>query len=135
MRLMLDTNAYSALMKGQPEVAERVRRAEQILISSIVAGELLFGFRNGSRMNENMERFDAFLANSFVSWVPVTLVTADRFSRIAAALRKGLGHRLGQDEAECNSAIPGTPSCTRPPWAEDGKQLAGTMTKADREYR
>jgi hypothetical protein len=23
----------------------------------------------------------------------------------------GLGQRLGQDEAECNSAIPGTPSC------------------------
>jgi tRNA(fMet)-specific endonuclease VapC len=85
---MLDTNAYSALMQGRPEVAERVRRTEQILVSSIVAGELLFGFRNGSRLNENLERFDAFLANSFVSWVPVTLVTADRFSRIAAALRR-----------------------------------------------
>lgn len=88
MRLMLDTNAYSALMRGQSEVAERVRRAERILISSIVAGELLFGFRNGSRLNENLKRFDAFLANSFVSLAPVTLVTADRFSRIAVALRR-----------------------------------------------
>jgi len=30
-------------------------------------------------------------------------------------LQNGLGHRLGQDEAEYNSAISGTPSCTRPP--------------------
>jgi len=88
MSLMLDTNVYSALMQGRPEVVDRVRRAEQVLISSIVAGELLFAFRNGSRLNENLERFDAFLANAFVSWVPVTLVTADRFARIAAALRR-----------------------------------------------
>ena len=39
-------------------------------------------------MNENLGRFDAFLANAFVSWVPVTIVTADRFARIAAALRR-----------------------------------------------
>ena len=85
---MLDTNAYSALMQGRQEIADRVRRTERVLISSIVAGELLFGFRNGSRLDENLDRFDAFLANSFVSWVPVTLVTADRFARIAAALRR-----------------------------------------------
>ena len=85
---MLDTNAYSALMQGRSEVVDRVRRADRVLISSIVAGELLFGFRNGSRVDENLDRFDAFLANSLVSWVPVTLVTADRFARIAAALRR-----------------------------------------------
>lgn len=86
--MLLDTSAYSALMQGRPEVVGRVYRSEEVLISSIVAGELLYGFRNGSRLNENLERFEKFLANPFVSWVPVTLVTADRFSRVAAALRK-----------------------------------------------
>jgi tRNA(fMet)-specific endonuclease VapC len=49
MRLLLDTNAYVALMQGHPGVAGRVRLAERLLISAVVAGELIFGFRNGSR--------------------------------------------------------------------------------------
>ncbi len=88
MKLLLDTNAYSALLRGRFEVVDRVRKAESVLISSIVAGELMFGFRNGNRIEENLERFEAFLNNRFVDWVPVTLTTADRFSRIATVLRK-----------------------------------------------
>ena len=56
MRILLDTNAYSALMRGHAEVAD-------------------------------MAELDAFLDNPYVSLVPVTLTTADRFARIAAALR------------------------------------------------
>ena len=88
MRLLLDTNAYAALFRGNEAVAGLVRRAEQVLISSIVAGELLFGFRNGSRYEANARRLDDFLASPYVAFLPVTLVTADRFARIAAALRR-----------------------------------------------
>ena len=87
MNILLDTNAYSALMSGRPEVAERVRLAEKIVLSTVVAGELLFGFRNGTRFEENYHRLSAFLDNPFVELLPVTLNTADRFGRIAAALR------------------------------------------------
>ena len=79
MKLLLDTNAYSALMRGRSEIVDRVRKAERVLISCIVAGELMFGFRNGNRVDENLEKFDAFLNNRFVEWVPLTLTTADRF--------------------------------------------------------
>jgi len=87
MRILLDTNAYSALMRGHEEVADRVRRAERIVLSSVVAGELLLGFRLGTRRKKNMAELDAFLDSPYVSLVPVTLTTADRFARIAAALR------------------------------------------------
>ena len=53
----------------------------------MVAGELLPGFRLGTRLKKNMAELDAFLENPYVSLVPVTLTTADRFARIAAALR------------------------------------------------
>jgi tRNA(fMet)-specific endonuclease VapC len=86
--LLLDTNAYAALFRGNEAVADRVRRAEEVLISAIVAGELLFGFRNGSRSEANARRLDDFLASSYVAFLPVTLVTADRFARIAASLRR-----------------------------------------------
>ena len=88
MKLLLDTNAYAALFRGHPGVAARVRRAEQVLVSAIVAGELLFGFRNGSRYAVNAARLDDFLASPYVELLPVTFVTADRFGRIAAALRR-----------------------------------------------
>jgi tRNA(fMet)-specific endonuclease VapC len=87
MRILLDTNAYSALLRGHDDVADRVRRAEQVVFSTVVAGELLLGFRLGSRLKKNMAELDAFLENPYVSLVPVTLTTADRFARIAAALR------------------------------------------------
>ena len=87
MRILLDTNAYSALMRGHEEVAERVRRAERVVLSAVVAGELLLGFRLGTRLKKNTAELEAFLDNPYVSLVPVTPTTADRFARIAAALR------------------------------------------------
>ena len=53
MKFLLDTNAYTALMRNQPEVVEQVREAELVLMSTIVIGELIFGFRNGSRFQQN----------------------------------------------------------------------------------
>ncbi len=87
MKILLDTNAYSALMRGRPEVAAQVRKAEHVLMSTIVVGELMFGFRNGTRFQQNIDLLESFLANRYVTLVPVTLTTADRFGRIAASLR------------------------------------------------
>jgi tRNA(fMet)-specific endonuclease VapC len=52
-----------------------------------VAGELQFGFRSGSRYAHNLKTLEAFLANPYVELLPVTWTTAERFGRIAVALR------------------------------------------------
>ena len=88
MKVLLDTNAYTALFRGHEGVAARVRRAEQVLVSVVVAGELLFGFRNGSRYGANRTELEDFIASPYVALLPVTLVTSDRFGRIAAFLRR-----------------------------------------------
>jgi len=88
VRLLLDTNAYTALFRGHEGVADLVRRADQVLISTVVAGELLFGFRNGSRYEANRRELEEFLSTPYVTLLPVTLVTSDRYGRIAAALRR-----------------------------------------------
>jgi tRNA(fMet)-specific endonuclease VapC len=88
MKLLLDTNAYVAMMKGHAGVADRIRRAEEVLMSSVVAGELIFGFRNGSSYERNMSELNHFLENRFVEFLPVSYITADRFGRIAASLRR-----------------------------------------------
>ena len=88
MNLLLDTNAYTALMKGQAEVVAKVKRAQGIYLSAIVAGELAFGFRNGNRFEQNQARLATFLANPYVRFLPVTQVTADRFGRVASGLKQ-----------------------------------------------
>ena len=88
MRLLLDTNAYTALMRGDASVAERTRRAESIVMSAVVVGELLYGFRHGSRYGENLRQLDHFLETPHAEFLPVNRDTADRFGLVAAALRR-----------------------------------------------
>ena len=57
-------------------------------MSTVVVGELLFGFRNGSRYEANRRDLQEFIENAYVTLLPVTFVTSDRFGRIAAALRR-----------------------------------------------
>ena len=87
MRILLDSNAYSNLKRGHHGVAGLVRDAERILVSHVVIGELLYGFRNGSRSERNIRELHAFLDNPYVSIAAMSLTTADRYARIATALR------------------------------------------------
>ena len=87
MRVLLDSNAYSRLMRGDDQTAAVVRDATEVLMSAVVIGELLYGFRNGSRFDRNAADLRSFLDNPHVSFVPVGSITSDRYSRIAAGLR------------------------------------------------
>ena len=42
MRILLDSNGYSRLMRGDSQTAEVVRDATEILMSAVVIGELLY---------------------------------------------------------------------------------------------
>jgi len=87
VKILLDTDAYSAFMRGHADVVARVRQVERVFLSAVVVGELLFGFRVGSRYARNASLLDAFLDSPYVDLLPVTRTTADRFGRVAAALR------------------------------------------------
>lgn len=87
MRLLLDSSAYSLFMRGHEQVTELVRRAEEVLFSAIVVGELMYGFRRGTQFERNAAGLRTFLESPYSSFVDVGPVTADRYSRIAAALR------------------------------------------------
>ena len=87
MSVLLDTDASSALMRGHPVVAARVRETDRVLLPTIVVGELLFGFRCGTRYERNRRNLEVFLQNANVALLPATWATAERFERIAAALR------------------------------------------------
>jgi tRNA(fMet)-specific endonuclease VapC len=88
MKILLDTSAYSQLKRGSAEVAGLVRQSTRVYLSAIVIGELLYGFRNGTRLERNLVELESFLESPFVTFLPVSYETADRFSRIAAALKQ-----------------------------------------------
>jgi tRNA(fMet)-specific endonuclease VapC len=91
VRVSIDTNAYTGLMAGDSSILEILKSARRIAVSSIVVGELLYGFRHGSRYSENRRQLDMFLSENFVDFLPVTLATCDRYAMVATSLRtKGI---------------------------------------------
>ena len=66
---------FSQLTLGREQVSRIVRGADEVLLPAVVLGELLYGFRHGSRYARDMR---AFLDNPYVSLVPVGATTADR---------------------------------------------------------
>ncbi len=87
MKLLLDTSAYVEFKRNVIEVVEIIVRAELILFSPVVLGELMFGFRNGTRFKENMDNLSKFLQHEVVKLVQIGEITSDRYSRIAAKLK------------------------------------------------
>ena len=88
MKIMLDTSAYVGFKRNDVEAVELIVGAEQILFSPVVLGELMFGFRNGTRFKENMDDLSSFLGHESVKLLPIGKITSDRYSRIAAQLKR-----------------------------------------------
>lgn len=89
MKLALDTNAYKALSEGDPSLADEMRRAELIGLPIIVLGELWFGFLNGSKLRQNTETLERFLATPRVQILHLSEQTTRIFGEIATLLRQG----------------------------------------------
>lgn len=88
MRICLDTSAYSAFFRGDPAVRDLIQRADEIVLPPVVLGELLGGFRSGSRWAENRRLLDDFLSSRRVRVAAIDAETAERYSEILAHLRR-----------------------------------------------
>jgi predicted nucleic acid-binding protein len=87
VKLVLDTNAYSRLMRGDADVASVVRAADRIYMPAPVVGELLFGFRGGNRFQENKEQLFEFLAAASVEFVATDRTVCDRYAMVLQQLK------------------------------------------------
>ena len=86
-RVTLDTSGYSAFKRGHAGVVAHLRRAEEILLPTIVLGELLGGFEAGRQARRHREELDLFRASPRVRLVPIGEATAERYAVIYASLR------------------------------------------------
>jgi predicted nucleic acid-binding protein len=91
MRYVLDTTAYSELLRGNKKVAELLEHATEILFPHVVMAELGYGFRLGSRQAENEKLLSRFVASKKVRILLPDNATTDYFVNIAVfAHKKGV---------------------------------------------
>ena len=86
--LLLDTNAYTALMRGDAETVEVLAHADRLLMTSVVLGELLGGFAAGTREANNRVLLAKFLDSPRVELLAVTAATADSYALVYFSLRR-----------------------------------------------
>ncbi len=87
-RILVDTNAYAAFKRGQPEAVDILREAEFVGISAVVLGELLSGFASGRREAQNRHELKLFLDSPRVRLLPVDENTAEFYARTYLHLRR-----------------------------------------------
>lgn len=87
-KMLIDTNIYSHALRGDPETVSSLQRAHKIAICSISIGELLSGFRGGSRERENREELEEFLDAPRVQIYRIDENTAEFYADILHGLRK-----------------------------------------------
>ena len=88
MRLMMDTNAYSGFKRGDREIVDMIARADEILITPVVLGELRAGFRGGNRESVNLLELEEFLSSPRVAIHVIGEETALFYSEVHSALRE-----------------------------------------------
>lgn len=88
MRLVLDTNAYIALRKGDAAALATLESAAFLGLPAIVLGELYAGFLAGSRTERNIRELDDFLAAAGVEVLRLGRAEAERYGALVKALRE-----------------------------------------------
>ena len=88
IRVAVDSNAYTAALNNEPDAVVIFKRAHQLLLPVTVLGELLAGFRHGSRYAENRAKLADLMASPRVALLPASAETADYYATIYAALRR-----------------------------------------------
>jgi tRNA(fMet)-specific endonuclease VapC len=87
-RILIDTNFYAAFKRNEAEAVNLLRKVEYIGVNTIILGELLAGFRCGSRERQNREELDQFLDSARVELISVDEESAEFYAQIFAELRQ-----------------------------------------------
>ncbi|MDY7014834.1 MAG: type II toxin-antitoxin system VapC family toxin [Cyanobacteriota bacterium] len=84
-RDLLDTNIIIALFAEDAAVENKLVRASEVLIPSIVIGELCYGARKSERTQANLARIDELIADNTV--LGCDTETARRYGEVKNQLR------------------------------------------------
>jgi tRNA(fMet)-specific endonuclease VapC len=86
-RIMIDTSAYAAFLRGHPGIKLSFQRADEISLSPVVLGELLSGFMMGKNERRNRSILRDFLSSARVNLLEIDEETSERYAVILYHLR------------------------------------------------
>jgi predicted nucleic acid-binding protein len=105
-RFLLDTTIIVDLFAGDSGVEQGLKQAEAVFLPSIAVGELLYGARLSSRVEENRAKVQTFAAGNAV--LNCDLQTGEWYAQIKAGLSpKALRDLVGQPAAEESTELEG----------------------------
>ena len=86
--LVLDTNAYNRYIAGDLAILEAIRQTDVVYLSIFVLGELLYGFKRGTREKENRILLRKFLGGPKSRILEGSEATSEHFGSLKAHLKK-----------------------------------------------
>ena len=86
-KVMMDTSAYAAFLRGSPGVKEAVQQADEIVFNPVVLGELVAGFLMGRNERKNRAILKDFLSSPRVIVAEIDEETSERYAVIVQSLR------------------------------------------------
>ena len=87
-RILLDTNGYAAFKRKDPIAGAVIRSVEYIGLSVVVLGELLGGFKGGSKEAKNIEELNEFMDSPRIHLIQIDEETAEFYAKIYWDLKK-----------------------------------------------
>ena len=97
---IVDSDHCVALLRGRLDLRERVSPNEELALTAISVGELMYGVYKSSRVEENLARLGVLLAAVIV--LPYDEGAANRFGRIKADLGR-IGERISDPDLQIAS--------------------------------
>ena len=85
--IVVDTSAYSAWRRGDRDATSVVASADVFVVSPVVVGELLVGFKGGSQEKQNRQLLRQFLDQPSTLLPPIDERTAEVYAQIASILK------------------------------------------------
>lgn len=95
--MILDTNVYSALKKGDPQTLETLKQAEVWALPLPVAAELRYGFKKGERTEYNEQILENFLARPEAHLLMPAYGTSQYYAELAHTAQLA-GRSLSQND-------------------------------------
>jgi predicted nucleic acid-binding protein len=88
MRVALDTNRLTDLLRGDARLAETLGACDEVWIPLVVLGEIKAGFHGGTERHRNEALLQRFLAKATVSVLLPGRETAEHYARLFVQLRR-----------------------------------------------
>ncbi|HUT12225.1 MAG TPA: PIN domain-containing protein [Thermoguttaceae bacterium] len=77
-KFLLDTNVAIGLLKGDGSILRHLEQETRVLLSTVVLGELYYGARKSTRVEDNLARIHRLAANTVVLGCDLALASRDQ---------------------------------------------------------